>query len=341
MSKREKIIGYIEDLIKNEQLKKGDKIPSEYTLAEMFSVNRTTANLAVSMLVSKGLLKRFSGAAGTIVAKNGSYPKGTLTYLTSLGHNNDYWAKLLKGAQKAAFMRKYVLQYTEYDPRDLKSLLAKLSDYGIKGLLTSCYGIISEKLPFPVVHVDAVPPEGTSYNYVTNDNFSSGHLITKHLLDLNHREIVFVGEVIDFNLPQIDERKDGFIKALEEVGISNAESRIFHSNSNYATTLREIRSKYPGVTGIVFDSDSLSIRMMKFFIKNNIRVPDDISIVGCGALTRGMPTMKITSVEQFPEDMGFFACNALVDLAEGKRTAAIAERLPVELFPGESVQALK
>ena len=342
MSKREKIVGHIEELIKSGQLKKGDKIPSEYALAELFAVNTKTANLAVSTLVSKGLLKRLSGAAGTIVAKGGFYPQGTLTYLTCLGQYHNFWAKLLKGAQKAALMREYALQYTECEPRDLKSLYAKLADYGIKGLLASSYGIIDDELPFPIVHVDWLPPEGSSCDYVTSDNCFGGHLATEHLLGLNHRDIVFVIETSNFNSPTIMERRDGVVRALEEAGITGAADRIFHSSSNCAATLREIKSKYPRFTGILCDSDSLAIRMMDYFLKNGIRVPEEVSIVGCGgALTRGMPSMKITSVEQFPEDMGFYACNALVDVVEGKRTGTIAEKLPVELFLGDSTKTVR
>lgn len=341
MGKREKIADYIEGLIKGGQLGKGDKIPSEYMLAELFSVNTKTANLAVSALVARGLLKRLSGAAGTIVQKDSHYPKGVFAYLINIGQWFNYSAKLLRGAQHAALTRGYALQYVECDGRELNETLIKLADFGIKGLLTTNYGLIENKCPFPIVHVDLISPKGSSHHYVTNDNFKAGYLATRHLLDLEHRDMVLVVQSSNFNNPGIKERLKGFVHALEEVGIPDAKDRIICSNFNFASTLKEIKAKYPGITAIVYDSDVIAVKMLDFLLQNGFRIPEDLSIVGSGGtLTKDMPTLKITSVEQFPDDMGFFALNALADLVEGKRTAMIAENFPVELYNGESTKAI-
>jgi DNA-binding LacI/PurR family transcriptional regulator len=341
MGKREKIADYIEDLIKGGRLKKGDKIPSEYMLAEMFSVNNKTANLAVSNLVAKGFLKRLSGAAGTIVQKDSLFPKGVFAYLINIGQWFNYSAKLLHGAQHAAFIRGYALQYVECDGSELNETLVKLADFGIKGLLATHYGLIENKCPFPVLHVDFIPPEGSLLHYVTNDNFKAGYLATRHLLDLKHRDLVLVVQSSNFNNPGIKERLKGFVHALEEDEIPDAKDRIICSNFNFPSTLKEIKTKYPGFTAIVYDSDVIAVKMLDFLLKNGFRIPEDLSIVGSGGtLTKDMPTLKITSVEQFPNDMGFFALNALADLVEGKRTAMIAENFPVELYNGESTKTI-
>lgn len=341
MNKRETIIEYIEDLIKRKQLNPGDKIPSEYSLSKKFLVNTKTANLAINTMVSRGILKRLSGAAGTIVAETSIYPKGIITYLGSIGQYYNFWGQLVKGAQKAAFVRGYALHYIEHAPHNLKSLWPDLISFGIKGLLTSSYGFIDDALPFPVIHVDHQAPMKIPLNFVTNDNLKAGSIITRHLIESNHRDIVFLSEVCNANEPAIEERKNGFIHELESIGIADATDRIFIDDSNCATVFKEIKRKFPNSTAIVFDSDNAAIKMTQFCLKHGIRIPEDISIVGFGAFTKAMPTMKITSIEQFPEDTGYFACQALIEIIENKRKVPITEKLPVEIFYGDSVMPLK
>lgn len=59
----------IRKLIVSEAWKKGEKIPSERSLAQEFGVSRMTARQAVSSLVDEGMLERRRGA-GTFVASD-------------------------------------------------------------------------------------------------------------------------------------------------------------------------------------------------------------------------------------------------------------------------------
>lgn len=58
----------IKDMIKNEELKPGDSVPSERELSKIHQVSRMTANKAVSELVDEGILYREKGK-GTFVSK--------------------------------------------------------------------------------------------------------------------------------------------------------------------------------------------------------------------------------------------------------------------------------
>ena len=58
----------IEDLIEQEHLKPGDKLPSERELAQALSVSRTSVRQAISAIASKGLITVKQGD-GTYVAE--------------------------------------------------------------------------------------------------------------------------------------------------------------------------------------------------------------------------------------------------------------------------------
>lgn len=63
-----KVQNYILDLIKSNQLKEGDFIPTEMELSNMFHISRPTVRQGLNTLVSKGYLKRQKGK-GTFVTK--------------------------------------------------------------------------------------------------------------------------------------------------------------------------------------------------------------------------------------------------------------------------------
>jgi GntR family transcriptional regulator len=63
-----KVQNYILDLIKSNQLKEGDLIPTEMELGNMFNISRPTVRQGLNTLVSKGYLKRQKGK-GTFVTK--------------------------------------------------------------------------------------------------------------------------------------------------------------------------------------------------------------------------------------------------------------------------------
>lgn len=60
------IKNYIIEKIKNEELKVGDKIPSENQLSKQFNVSRVTANAAIKELSTLGIVERVQGK-GTFV----------------------------------------------------------------------------------------------------------------------------------------------------------------------------------------------------------------------------------------------------------------------------------
>ncbi len=321
------------DAIKSGEYSEGEKIPSEYELANKFHVNKKTANLAVSTLVAEGVLERSRGAAGTKVKKS-HYPNGVITFLGCLRDSFNFWGFMVKGAQDEASRRNYALQFIEYPQNQLTNLWEKLIDFKVSGMLVCSYGLIKEQLPFPIVHIDLLPTEGVIYNSVNSDNFEAGYLVGRHLLEHGHTEIVFVQKNYE---PHMFIRANGFVAALKESGIHDAKSRVILSASEPAFVLEIIKQKFPSSTAIAYDCDHGALEMCRFLIQNNIKIPEQISITGFGALTQMNPVLRVTSVEQNPIAMGRHACSRLIDIIEGISQTPINDILPVELFNGDTV----
>ena len=80
--------------------KQGDKFPSEYELADMYGINKSTANKAVARLVENKYLFRTHGRGGTVVADSTNHFKGMIGYKLLLLSGGAYSSQLLKGADR-------------------------------------------------------------------------------------------------------------------------------------------------------------------------------------------------------------------------------------------------
>ena len=84
------------------------KFPSEYELAQRFSVNKKTANKAVSLLANQGYLLRGTRGQNTRVAASLPFPKGYFLLLASQ-YLNSYVTKILRGMQRTALQHNYLV----------------------------------------------------------------------------------------------------------------------------------------------------------------------------------------------------------------------------------------
>ena len=330
MNKRDKIIEYIYTQIKNKKWQLGDKILSEYELADKFEVNKKTANVAVNTLVSRGILERGRGKSGTIVKNVVVYPKGVITYL---GELQDFHKDIVVGAEKTARAHDYAIQYVAPPVTHLGKLWEQLKAYNISGLLTSSYGTIAEELPFPVIHIDHNVPERSAYHTVNSDNFQAGKIITEYLLSMGHRNIVFIDEY-GFD-PHMLNRGAGYVEAMTEAGIANSQDRVI-SASDTMLIAKRIKERFPMTTAIICDTDFGAVSMVKYLLEENIAIPKQMSIAGFGALTKFFPFYNVTSVEQNPQRMGAQACLRMIEMLENDNEDIIRDELPVELYIGNT-----
>ncbi|WP_411766759.1 LacI family DNA-binding transcriptional regulator [Winogradskyella sp. A3E31] len=114
------------------------------------------------------------------------------------------------------------------------------------------------------------------------DDRKAGYKATKHLIDIGCKKIAhFRGPLLPQN--SID-RFLGYKKALEDHGITYDPSIVFICNDvsfeegqNYA---EDIIANHKDVDGIFINTDLVAVGALNTFNKNNIKVPEDIAIVG-------------------------------------------------------------
>ncbi len=128
--------------------------------------------------------------------------------------------------------------------------------------------------------IDTVSPSD-EYDCVVSNNFRGGYQMVEHLLNLGHRRIGFVGTLLTTD--SIDDRYLGGMKALMERGLSYESGWIVNDRDPVTGELYEGGLTLPQKempTAFFCSSDRTGQLLLRELQKRNLKVPEDISLVG-------------------------------------------------------------
>ncbi len=259
--------------------------------------------------LARGLVLKKSGIIGMII------PDIT----------NPFFPALARGAEDRAVERGYNLLVCntdwniELETRHLKLIQEKKVD----GLILSSINLENKYLEtiiergYPLVFVSRVYP-GVDVNFVGMDTHYGGYLAGKHLVELGHREIAFVGG--KFSIGSVQGRFLGFLKALKEAGIefnsSLAVEGEFNIESGYEKAIGLFRSNRQ-ITAVFAANDLVAVGVIKAVRELGLSVPEDVSVIGYDDIfISSIPGIELTTVFQEKRKMGELAVDLLLDEIE-------------------------
>jgi len=162
--------------------------------------------------------------------------------------------------------------------------------------------------------------EGQSGNSLSCDNFSGGYQATKHLLELGHRSIVFLGEASE-HYPEYLSRYEGHEKALNQYGLKiRSELLKFADNleSSGYQAVEDLMLSGVDFTSIFAASDLMAIGAIKALQSAGKRVPEDVAIVGFDDIvTTSYINPPLTTVHQDTSLSGKLLVGNLIKLING------------------------
>ncbi|MCV2885342.1 LacI family DNA-binding transcriptional regulator [Aestuariibacter sp. AA17] len=171
------------------------------------------------------------------------------------------------------------------------------------------------------------------------DNFQGGYDVTKHLLEQGCQTLAFVGGA-DNHAPEFQARYQGFCKALGEPGTHNSQSYQVDAISNEPSGYQAIKtllSKPVALDAVVCASDLIAIGVIQALDEANIRVPEDIAVVGYDNIpVSSFTSPKLTTVKQDTNLAGKTLVDNLLNLINGENVET--RTLPVELIIRQSCQ---
>jgi len=239
--------------------------------------------------VMKNLNFRPKGVARNL--KNGFQDKSIGIIIKDL--NYPFYTSVAAGAKEYASSKGYsvIITSSDDDHECEKKFSHLFSAKDIKGMIMApiVEGTAEidhlfklKMINYPFVLLEAV--KGIQANVVAIDNIKAIKMAVKYLMESGHRKIVhFAGPP---HSSHTQERIEGFRHAFSESTLIFRDNMIVSIGSRYEESFNKTidyfknknREDYP--TAIVCFNDQQALAVMTALKELNIRVPDDISIVG-------------------------------------------------------------
>jgi DNA-binding LacI/PurR family transcriptional regulator len=140
-------------------------------------------------------------------------------------------------------------------------------------------------LPVPVVFIDVHTPSVDHLPRVIGDDVAGGALAARHLLDLGHRSIAFIGDALadPFGFTSSRDRERGFREELSRAGIDVPDDWTGHGAHGRYEARDLARRMLVGErrpTAIFTASDTQALGVIAAAREVGLHVPDDLSVVG-------------------------------------------------------------
>ena len=229
-----------------------------------------------------------------------------------------------------------------------KQLVNVLHALRVEGLIVSATLYTEDFSPFdvflkanvPLVFYDRVP-KGYSAHKIQGDDYQGGYRSTLHLLEQGCRRIAHISGPLSCSLYR--DRYAGYQDALKKAGIPLDESLVyFHelTKENALKTCMALFAAQPYPDAVFTCNDTTAIAVMEQAKKVKLRIPADLKLAGYSNDPRVQIIQPpITSVEQFPYEMGEQAATLIMDLIRQKIKPGrnfISLTTPVEVIKRES-----
>ena len=184
----------------------------------------------------------------------------------------------------------------------------------------------------PVVLVDAHHPR---LPRVVTDDVHGGALATRHLLELGHERIAFIGDTSDpgFGFVASGRRFAGYRHALAAAGLPVRRAlrrEGSHGRSTAHRLTRELLSLRPPPTAIFAASDTQALGVLEAAGFEGFAVPDDLSVVGFDDLEVA-PYVGLTTVCQSLEESGRRGVERLLAALRGDDDRRLEDQLELTL----------
>jgi DNA-binding LacI/PurR family transcriptional regulator len=231
-----------------------------------------------------------------------------------------------------------VVIYNAVAPQQIRERVEAMASHPLEGAVVISAQLDDEETrilrnaPFPVVMLDTFRD---GFRSVGIDDRFGGEIAARHLLDMGHRRIGFVGEPVDqFGFTASSLREQGFRDAHKKAGVKVDEQLIRHGahiRSAAKQLAMDLLSMKNPVTAIVATSDVQAIGVMEAASDLGVKVPEQLSVIGYDDLEIAS-LLGITTVRQQLELSGQRGAAHVIEAINGDGSHGAQEKIDVEVI---------
>lgn len=268
--------------------------------------------------------------------------KSTSTIGVIVPHiKHPYFAELISNLENEAYLRKYkILLFNSQDKDEReKEYIDMCTRNRVSGIII-CSGNIEmtefNRLNIPLITIERYLENGTAV--VECDNYQGGKMAANHLIQKGCKHLIHFSGVRETAMPA-DKRATGFEEVCRKKNISHHEivtSANQYNSLEYHDFIERILEEYPDTDGIFASSDLIAAQLIQVCAKLNIRIPEQMKIVGFDDVNiASLTTPRITTIHQPIKEMAGMAVDIMIMANEGK-VAPSRTVLPVSLIERET-----
>lgn len=258
---------------------------------------------------------------------------------------NPFYADVLDGIISKADFRGYetVLyraKVARYSLAELRELVEMIQACGVLtlGKISTPKDLEALNQFVPVVQCAEFEKE-CSLPYVSIDDYGAARSVMQLLLEKGRRRIALLNGPLQYKYAM--ERERGYFDALQDAGIPRNDSLVVHqpvSEFDLALSAASRLLNLPERPDAIFAvSDVMAVAAVRAIHRANLRVPEDISVVGFDdTYIAQMCEPSLTTVRQRGSQMGAYAAEILLDQVNGVQVTNQQILMDVDLLVRES-----
>jgi len=199
-------------------------------------------------------------------------------------------------------------------------------------------------------------PGETPLPVVDWDEPGSVAIAVKHLADLGHKDLLWLGPRDEHTRAPAPTREQLFMTAVRDAGLRGSSCRFDRTDASAdyladladaadAALAEHLRKTPRAFTGVVCYNDVTAIGACGALLAAGLRIPDDVSVIGFDDVEAPLAIPRLTTVSHRLDEMGRRATDLVLELVENpaaaKRLRGHREVLPPELVVRKSTAKAK
>ncbi len=241
---------------------------------------------------------------------------------------NPFFPEIARGAEDYAHEKGYTLILCNTDDQLEKEerYINMLEEKMVAGIIFTASSQRSEKLErlsrviVPVIMVDREVKGLKTQGKIVVNNILGAQEAVKHLIKLGYKSILHITG--PFTSKPARDRLEGYKKVLVDENFTFISNNIFSgkfsSEWGYECIYKIVQSEI-SFDAIFCGNDLIAIGALKALRRHNIRVPEDVGIVGFdNTYMSQMMEPELTTVHQPNYEMGYKSAKMLIDMIENK-----------------------
>jgi DNA-binding LacI/PurR family transcriptional regulator len=295
------------------------------------TVSRALRNSPLVNAETSALIRKIAGEQGytvSAVARSLVNRRTNTMGVVVTSIANPFVGEIVNGIEEVALAHDYslFLATCHADPVREVRAVRSFQERRVDGILVNSsrvgalYLPLLEEMRVPIVLINNQHP-GEFVHSVTIDNLNAGREAARHLVELGHRRIGYIGN--RFGLQADMERFSGYRQILEERDIGFQPELVAHGDGRPEggmSAMERLLWLAEPPTAVFCYNDMEAIGAMRAVRERGLTVPGDVSVVGLDDLFLASYTdPPLTTIQQPKHQMGRLAAEILLQLLSGEK----------------------